>query len=133
MTEYRRYAQFELYAVVLAALAVGVMFALTRNTLASLAGFSLLALPALRTVFRKGNHPSPLRDERDEAIHRRAMTAGYVAFWVAFVAWGVVVPMAFSQEGSVPLAFVSPAVWVGGWLVICVRSITVLVLDSRGV
>jgi hypothetical protein len=132
MTEFRKYALFQLVVVGVAAVAVVVILVATRNVMASLAGFAVLGLLGLRTMVLRGAGSSPVQDERDAAIQRRATVAGYTALWIGLVAWGVAVPLTFGDQGSVPLAWVVPVVWVGWWLVLCVRSIAILVLDARG-
>ena len=132
MTEFRKFAWFQLGVTALAAVAVLVMLAITGNVMASLSGFSVLALLGVQGLIFSRRRRSPIQDERDETIQRRAMAAGYTALWFFLVAWGVGVPLAFSNESDVPLMYVAPVVWVGWWLVASVRSITILVLDSRG-
>jgi len=132
MTEFRKYARFQLIVVALTAVAVLLLFAITRNVMASLAGFSMLALLGFRALISSHGRGWPIQDERDKAIQSRAFTAGYTALWLFLVTWGVSVSLAFANEGSVPLMYVAPVVWVGWWLMISVRSVTILVLDSRG-
>ena len=132
MTEFRKYARFQLAVTTLAAVAVLVMLVITGNMMASLSGFSVLALLGFRGLISSRSRRLPIQDERDESIQRRAVTAGYTALWLFLVAWGVGVPLAFANEGGVPLVYVAPVVWVGWWLVTTVRSITILVLDGRG-
>lgn len=131
MTSFRKYAFFQLVVAGLAAVAVAALYVLTGKVLASLAGFAFLGLSGLRPVILSDGE-SPVQDERDEAIQRRATVAGYTALWLALVAWGVAVPLSFGDSGTVPLSWVAPVVWVAWWLVACVRSVTILVLDSRG-
>jgi len=130
MTDFRKYARFQLAVAALAAVAVLVVLAITGNVMASLSGFSVLALLGFQGLvfYRRGR--GPIQDERDEAIQHRAVAAGYTAFWLFLVAWGVGVPLAFMNEGRVPLVYVAPVVWVGWWLMVSVRSITVLVLEG---
>jgi len=132
MTEFRKYARFHLVVTTLAVVAVLVILVITGNMMASLSGFSVLALLGFRGLIPSLSRRLPIQDERDEAIQRRAVTAGYTALWLFLVAWGVAVPLAFANEGGVPLVYVAPVVWVGWWLVATVRPITILVLDSRG-
>lgn len=132
MTDFRKYAQFQLAVATLAAVAVLVVLLITGNVMASLSGFSVLALLGFQGLVFYRRRRGPIQDERDEAIQRRAVAAGYTAFWLFLVAWGVGVPLAFMNEGRVPMEYVAPVVWVGCWLMVSVRSITVLVLDSRG-
>lgn len=128
MTNSRKYALFHLAVAAAAAVAVVIVYLLSRNVLAAISGFAVLALLGLRVAFLR----RPVEDERDEAIHRRAAMAAHVALWLALVAWGVSVTVAFGERGSVPLAWVAPVVWVAWWLVTTVRSLTILVLDRRG-
>ena len=116
----------------LAAAAVLVILVITGSVMASLSGFSVFALLGVQGLVLSRRRWGPIQDERDEAIQRRAVAVGYTAFWLFLVAWGVGVPLAFMNEGRVPMEYVAPVVWVGWWLVVSVRSITVLVLDSRG-
>ena len=132
MTELRKYARFQLAVAILAAVAVLMILAITGNVMASLSGFSVLALLGFRALISSRGRRLPIQDERDEAIQRRAFTVGYTALWLFLVAWGVGVPLAFANEHTVPLMYVAPVVWVGWWLMASVRSITILVLDSRG-
>jgi FtsH-binding integral membrane protein len=132
MTDFRKYARFQLVVATLAAVAVLVVLLITGNVMASLSGFSVLALLGFQGLVFYRRRRGPIQDERDEAIQRRAVAAGYTAFWLFLVAWGVGVPLVFMNEGRVPLVYVAPVVWVGWWLMVSVRSITVLVLDSRG-
>ena len=132
MTEFRKYARFQLIVAALTAVAVLVMLATTRNVMASLAGFSVMALLGVQGMIFSRRRRLPIQDERDEAIQRRAMAAGYTALWLFLIPWGVGVSLAFSYEDGVPLIYVAPVVWVGWWLMISVRSVTILVLDSRG-
>ena len=133
MTEFRKFARFQLGVTVLTAVAVLVLFAITRNVMASLAGFSVMALLGFRALMASRNRRPPIQDERDAAIQSRAFTAGYTVLWLFLVAWGVGIPLAFSNEGSVPLVYVAPVVLVGWWLMGSTRAITILVLDSRGI
>jgi hypothetical protein len=119
--------------VILAGVACGVGWLVTRNVLASLAGFSVLAILGLRPLTRSGRSGSPIQDERDRAIQQKAWASGYTALWILLVAWGVAVPLAFADSGLVPIALVAPVVWVAWWVVVFVRSVSILVLDSRGV
>jgi len=132
MTELRKYARFQLMVVGLTALAVTAVFLATGNAMASLSGFAVMALLGVRAMTFRGRRQGPVQDERDEAILRRAYAVGYTALWLFLVAWGVVVSLAFSDEGGVPLVYVAPVVMLGWWLMTLVRSITILMLDSRG-
>jgi hypothetical protein len=133
MTEFRKSARFQLVVAGLTALAVGGVFVTTGNALASSAGFAVMALLGFQALPIPGRRrPPTIQDERDEAIQRRAYSAGYTALWAFLVAWGVIVPLAFSEGGEVPLALVAPVIWVAWWLLTVVRSLTILVLDSRG-
>ena len=132
MTELRKHAWFQLAVAVLTALAVLAMLAITGNVMASLAGFSVMALTALPALTFSRGRRRPIQDERDETIQRRAMAAGYTALWLFLVAWGVSVSLAFPVEDGVPLVYVAPVVLAGWWIMTSVRSITILVLDSRG-
>jgi cytochrome b561 len=132
MTELRKYARFQLAVTTLTAVAVLVILAITGNVMVSLSGFSVLALLGFRVLISPRGRRSPVHDERDEAIQRRAVTAGYTALWLFLVVWGVAMPWAFADGGSVPLVYVAPVIWVGWWLMASVRSITILVLDRRG-
>lgn len=132
MTELRKYARFELVVATLAALAVLMILAITGNVMASLSGFSVLALLGFRALISSRSRRLPIQDERDETIQRRAMATGYTALWLFLVAWGVGVSLAFPVEDGVPMVYVAPVVLVGWWLMTSVRSITILVLDSRG-
>ena len=133
MTEFRKFARFQLGVTVLTAVAVLVLFVITRNAMASLAGFSVMALLGFRALMASHKRRPTIQDERDAAIQSRAFTAGYTVLWVFLVAWGVGVSLAFGNEGSVPLVFVAPVVWVGWWLMESTRAITILFLDSRGI
>ena len=132
MTEFRKLALFQLAVAGLAAVAVISLFAWSGNVLASMAGFAMLALLGLRAALLQGSGTRPVQDERDEAIQHRATVAGYVALWLALVIWGTAMPLVFGDRGTVPLVWVAPVVWVAWWLVTCVQSITILILDSRG-
>ena len=132
MTEFRKFAWFQLAVTGLAGTAVLVVFAITGNVMASLSGFSVMALLGFRWLIMTRNRPPPIQDERDEAIQRRASTAGYAGLWIFLVAWGVCIPLAFADEGSVPLVYVAPMVWVGWWIMATVQSFTILLLDTRG-
>lgn len=136
MTALRRKAVFQLVVVGLAALAVGIMYASTGDVMVSLAGFAVLGLLGVRPVLKRRRGQRRLvYDERDETILRRARLAGHAALWLALVAWGVGVVVRFAWLGdsrSVPLVWVAPVVWVAWWLVTGVRSVAILVLDSRG-
>ena len=132
MTEFRKFAWFQLGVTGLAGTAVLVLFIFTGNMMASLSGFSVMALLGFRWLIGSRDRPPPIQDERDEAIQRRASTAGYAALWIFLVAWGVCIPLTFADEGTVPLVFVAPMVWVGWWLMASVQSVTILVLDTRG-
>ena len=132
MTDLRKYAWFQLAVAALAAMAVLVMLAITGNVMASLAGFSVMALTGVQGLILSRRRRSPIQDERDETIQRRAMAAGYTALWLLLIAWGVGVSLAFPVEDGVPLVYVAPVVLVGWWLMTSIRSITILVLDSRG-
>jgi hypothetical protein len=132
MTEFRRYARFQIIVSMLTAAAVLTILVVTRNVMASLAGFSVLALQGARGLSPVRGKLQPIQDERDEAIHRKVVAAGYSAFWAFLVIWGVSVPLAFMDRGRVPLAYVAPVVWVGWWLVTTVRALTALILDVRG-
>ncbi len=131
MTEFRRYALFQLVVIGLAAVAVAIVYSIFHSLLASLAGFSVLALLGLWPIVRRRS----VEDERDEAIQRQAGLAGlagHVALWLALVAWSVSVSLVFGERGSVPMVWVAPVIWVAWWLVTLVRSVTILVLDRRG-
>jgi hypothetical protein len=84
-----------------------------------------------RMKFSRGRR-SPIQDERDEAILRKAVAMGYTVLWLFLVAWGVFIPLAFADDGQIPMVYVAPVVIVAWWLVVIVRSITVLVLDGEG-
>ena len=128
MTEFRRYALFQLAVTGLAAVAVAAVYSLFHSLLASLAGFALLGLLGLWPIVRR----QTVADERDEAIQRQAALTGYVVLWLALVAWSVSMTLAFGERGSVPMVWVAPLVWVAWWLVTVVRSVTILILDQKG-
>jgi hypothetical protein len=132
VTEFREHARFQLIVVALAGVAFGTVFVLTGDVLPSIAGFAILGVLGFQPWLRRGNRRSPIQDERDEAIRQKATARGYAALWVLLVAWGVAVPLAFSGAGSVPIEFVAPVVWVAWWVMLLVRSLTIMVLDSRG-
>ncbi len=132
MTELRRFARFQLVVSALTALAVLMILAITGNVMASIAGFSVLALTGIRGLASSRRKTSPIRDERDQAIQRRAVSAGYSALWLFLIVWGVYTPLKFMDESQVPISYVAPVVCGGWWLVITVRAVSVLVLDSRG-
>jgi len=132
MTELRKYARFQLVVAALTAVAVLAVFVTTGNVLASLAGFSVLALLGFQALNSSRTRKLPIQDERDGVIHRKAVTAGYSALWIFLVAWGVSVPLVFSNDGQIPMAYAAPVVWVGWWLMVTVRSIMILALDSQG-
>ena len=132
MTEFRRYARFQLIVTSLTAVAVVALLVITGNAMASLAGFSVMALTGFQVLAFSRGRRKPIQDERDEAIQRRAYAAGYTALWLFLVAWGVSVPLMFASAGSVPLVYVAPVVWVGWWLLASVRAVAILVLDARG-
>ena len=108
MTEFRKFARFQLAVAGLAAVAVVSLYAWSGNVIASLAGFALLALMGLRAVFLQGSGARPVQDERDDAIQQRATVAGYVALWLALVIWGTAMPLVFGDRGTVPLVWVVP-------------------------
>ena len=103
-----------------------------KSHLIILAGFAVLALSGVQGFVLSRRGIPTIQDERDEAIQRRAVAAGYSALWLLLIVWGVSTPLIFMNEGSVPLSYVAPVVWVGWWLVLTVRSVTALVLDTRG-
>ena len=76
MTEFRKFALFQLAVAGLAAVAVISLFAWSGNVLASMAGFAMLALLGLRAALLQGSGTRPVQDERDEAIQHRATVAG---------------------------------------------------------
>lgn len=133
MTEFRRHARFQLAVVGLTALAVAGIYVVTGDVLVSLAGFAVMALLGVRAFVRRSSKGSPVHDERDQTMQRRAFALGYTALWFVLIVWAVGVTLAFADRGSVPLAWVAPVVWVGWWLMIGVRAATVLVLDRPGV
>jgi hypothetical protein len=132
MTEFHRNARFQLLVAGSSAIAVLVLYAVTHNVMASMAGFALLALLEARALLRRRQGVPTVQDERDEAILQRSTVMGYTVLWVALVAWGVFVPLRFGDRGSVPVEWVAPVVWVAWWLVAVTRSMSVLVLDGRG-
>lgn len=135
MTALRRKAVYQLVVVGLTAVAVPVMYASTGNVMASLAGFAVLGLLRVRPVMTRRGERRPVYDERDVAILHRATRVGHTALWSAMVIWGVGVTLSFGwlgDSGHVPLVWVAPVVWVAWWLVTGVRSLAILVLDSRG-
>lgn len=131
MTLLQLHARLHLTAALLSALAVAVLYGATRNLQASLAGFALLAIPALLTTFRPDLR-TPVQDERDAAIERQSRAAGHTAVWLGLVAWGVAVPLTFADRGSVPLVWVSPVLWGAWWLYDTVRAVTLISLDRSG-
>ena len=132
MTEFRKHVRFQLLVSILTAAAVLTILMVTRTVMASLAGFSVLALLGARGLVQARGMGRPIQDERDEAIHREAVTVGYSALWIFLVIWGVSVPLIFMDRGGVPVEYVAPVVWVGWWLVITVRALVALILDLRG-
>lgn len=133
MTSLHKDARFELVTALLVVVAVAILYAWSGRAMASMAGFSLLALSGVRTAVRSARGDSGEVDERDEIITQRASVAGYTVFWIAFVAWGLTVTLRFGADGFVPIIWVAPVLWVAWWLVTVVRSITVLVLERQGV
>lgn len=129
-------ALVQLAVDVVVAVVVGGLYVWTGNLMASLAGFALFALTLYRYTLpmlrRERGRASRMRDERDEAIQRRATGAAHTALWLGLVLWAVAVMVRFHARGAVPLVWVAPVVFVALWLVTSVKSITVLVLDHRG-
>lgn len=132
MTEFRRFALFQLVVAGLTAVAVTLVYVATWNPMTALAGFALLGLQGLRRVIFPGSPASPVQDERDRSIHQSAMVVSHVALWLGLVAWGVAVPIIFGDSDGVPLVWVAPVVWTAWWLVTVARSVAILVLDGRG-
>jgi hypothetical protein len=128
MTQTQKYAWYHLAVAALSAVAVLILYLLSHNVLAALAGFALLALLGVRTSFMR----RPVEDERDVATHRWAVLTADVVLWIALVAWGVSVTLAFGDRGSVPMPWVAPVVPVAWWLVTAVRGIAILVFDRGG-
>ena len=132
MTELRKFAWYQLVIIALGLVAYLVMFATTRNVMASFAGFVVLAFLGVPSLVLIRRRRWPLTDERDKAIWSRAEIEGYRVFGLALMVWAVWVGASFADKGQVPLVFVFPVVWVGILLMIVARSIFTLVLDSRG-
>jgi len=128
VTSLQKYAVFHLVVLACTLAAVGALLLATGRPMASLAGFALLALIGIRGTSMRGTR-SPIQDERDEQIVRRAAAASYTIFWICFVAWGVVLTLAFQNGAAVPIVYIAPAVWVGMWLVLAVRAVAILALN----
>lgn len=131
MTDLRKNAWYQLAVIALGAVAYLVMFAITRNVLASFAGLAVLALLGVPPMVFIRRRRWPLVDERDQAIWKRAELEGYRVFGLLMMFWGVWVGIAFADDGQVPYQLVAPVVWIGCLLMMAARSIFTLVLDSR--
>lgn len=132
MTDLRKFAWYQLAVFALGGAAYPVMLAITRNALASLAAFAVLALLPVPQMILIRRRRWPLVDERDQAIWRRAESEGYRVFGLLMMFWAVWVGIAFADDGQVPYLLVAPVVWIGCLLMMAARSIFTLALDSRG-
>ncbi len=131
MTNFQKYAVFQLVVTVSAALAYLILL-VTTNVQAATAGFALLGVLGLGRVYFQHRKLQVEQDERDFYIRRKAGTIAFVVFWLCFVAWGVTVSLTYAAAATVPIAVVTPVVWIGAWLVYFVRSIAILALNARG-
>ena len=129
MSEFRKYAVFHLAVVGLTVIVFAVLFGVTQNGRISQAAFATLSLLGFGQMYFQRRGRSPIYDERDAEINRRAATIGYAAFWVVFVLWSVFLSLRYGAAGTVPVVFIEPAVWVGVMLVVGVRAGVVLTLS----
>jgi hypothetical protein len=130
MTRLRRQALSHLLICAVTAVAVAILYLVSRDLRTSLAGFALLGALGLEQ-WASRRRPA-IADERDAATQRSAVLVSYTVFWLCFVAWGVAVSVHFGDRRAVPLEFVEPVVWTGFWLVTGVRAAATLVLDTTG-
>ncbi|MCP4710748.1 MAG: hypothetical protein GY869_19150 [Planctomycetes bacterium] len=80
----------------------------------------------LLPILKPGLKPNQGGDERDIAIHKKAVLVAYSVFWVCFVSAGVYLCYHFRQEGSVPVAvFVT---FIFGGLMVFFLALTIAAL-----
>ncbi len=126
MSTFQKYARFHLI-VTLSAVAVAlILFIIPATSASYLAGFSILSLLGFGEVYFQKPERKPIADERDEQINRKALTLAYAVFWICFVGWSVLVTLVFSNEGSIPMQYVAPVIWIAMSLVTLVHSTSVL-------
>jgi len=131
MSNFQKYARFHLIVVFTALMAVIALYLIPVTSPGYMAGFSLLSFLGFGEFYFQRAGKKPIADERDEQINHRSVLIAYTAFWVCFVAWGVLTTMKFSSEGSIPIGYVEPVVWVALCLVVTVRSLVVLALSRQ--
>jgi Predicted membrane protein (DUF2178) len=131
MSNLQKYASFHLIVAVAAILAALVLRLIPATSAAYLAGFSILGLLGLGEIHFQRSGFTPIEDERDQQINRKALMLAYSVFWVCFVGWSVLVTLVFSQEGSISTRYVEPVVWLAFCLVTLVHSTAVLVLYGK--
>jgi len=132
MTRYRKYSRFQLLVSLSALVAASVLLLIPATRTAYLAGFGILGLLGVGEILfnRKG---SPLEDERDEAIQRKATTAGFTMLWLGLVGWSLLALFVFSSNGTVPIGVVKPLVPLVWCLMTLTQATWALVLDGRSV
>jgi hypothetical protein len=96
----------------------------------AMGGFGILGLIGLGPLFYRRKGGRVLTDERDVMIQRRAVVIAYSAFWLIFVAAGVLVPFVYPE--SVPSWLVGASVWGAFMLFMTVLSVATLVQYGRG-
>ncbi|MCP4798823.1 MAG: DUF2178 domain-containing protein [bacterium] len=131
MSNFQKYARFHLIVVFAALMAVIALYLNPVTSPGYIAGFSILGLLGFGEFYYQRAGKKPIADERDEQINHRSVLIAYTVFWVCFVAWGVLTTMKFSSEGSIPLGYVEPVVWIALCLVVIVRSTVVLALSRQ--
>ncbi len=130
MSAMQKFAWFNV-AVIASTLAVLSLFPFLGK--GALGGFGLLGLLGFGPLFFRKKPGQVLMDERDQIIQLRSWVLAYSLFWVIFVlAAALLSPLAYGQEGAVPVWVVQISVFCGFMLVHALASVAILVQYARG-
>lgn len=115
MDEFEKRAWWNLCVAVGAVVVFAILWIVTRNPVASMGAFAILALSAA-PFFRLRQ---PASDERDREIDRKSTMAAMRLFWILLVigAVGMGFALGWDTRVQVPVRAFGDVIW-GGWIVI---------------
>jgi hypothetical protein len=133
MTDSEKWAWWTLGVVALTAMAYATFVAMLKNGNAAQAVFALMALTALPKSSRRYFQGRRL-DEREAAIAKAALLAGFRGLWVAFILFVVTFGFIKGWDTSVnvPMWVFSSTVWWSAMLLLSVQATATLVMYRRG-
>jgi hypothetical protein len=133
MSDSEKWAWWTIGVVALTIAAYGAYVAFLRHGPATSTVFALLALAALPTSSRR-NFKCRTFDERERKISNTALTAGFRAFWLAFIVLILTIGFikGWNSTLTVPVWILSEILCWAVALVLGVQALTTIVLYRGG-